>query len=131
MIKTKSVYHDPIDPGDGYRLLVMRHWPRGIRKAHVDGWLRDLGPSQSLLSAVRADRVDWETFSTLYRQEVSETERGRDHLDEVKRLEGEHGTVTLLCHEDLRNSDSHCHREILKEMLGSRARDVRAVGRVR
>lgn len=32
-IKIKRVYDDP-EPGDGYRVLVDRIWPRGIKK-HV------------------------------------------------------------------------------------------------
>ena len=31
-IKIKRVYDDP-EPGDGYRVLVDRLWPRGIKKA--------------------------------------------------------------------------------------------------
>ena len=29
MIKTKSVY-DPVEESDGFRVLIMRKWPRGI-----------------------------------------------------------------------------------------------------
>lgn len=67
--------------------------------------------------------MDWETFATLYRQEVSAAEQEKGLLEEVRRLEGEHGTVTLLCHENLRKPDNDCHREILKEMLDSGAGD--------
>ena len=35
MIKTKRIY-DPPTPDDGYRLLVMRRWPRGIKKTAVE-----------------------------------------------------------------------------------------------
>jgi len=31
MIKTKRIY-EPADPSDGHRLLIMRRWPRGIKK---------------------------------------------------------------------------------------------------
>ncbi len=37
-------------PGDGARILTMRHWPRGVRKEHFDAWYRHLAPSPELLS---------------------------------------------------------------------------------
>ncbi len=45
-IKLKRVYESP-DPGDGYRVLVERLWPRGMSKerAKVDLWLKDAGAS--------------------------------------------------------------------------------------
>ena len=42
MIRTKRIY-EPGEIQDGNRVLVMRLWPRGIRKETVDLWLRDLG----------------------------------------------------------------------------------------
>ncbi|MFQ5933314.1 MAG: DUF488 domain-containing protein [Dehalococcoidia bacterium] len=121
MIKTKSIYHDPIEPEDGYRLLVMRYWPRGVRKAQVHGWLKDLGPSSTLLREYRQGLVDWQTFVLRYRNEVMDAELGRALLAKVKQLERSHGTVTLLCQEDLSKLDNHCHREILKELLDTLA----------
>jgi len=42
MLRTKRVY-DPPEKSDGTRVLVMRLWPRGIKKSAVDLWLKDLG----------------------------------------------------------------------------------------
>ena len=50
MIETKSIYHDSIEPGDGYRLLVMRYWPRGVKKDRIDSWIKELAPSKELLA---------------------------------------------------------------------------------
>ncbi|MBM3946123.1 MAG: DUF488 family protein, partial [SAR202 cluster bacterium] len=41
-IRTKRIY-DPAEPDDGYRLLIMRLWPRGIRKGRVSEWQPELG----------------------------------------------------------------------------------------
>ena len=117
MISTKSIYHDPAGPEDGYRLLVMRYWPRGVRKSAVDGWLRELAPTAALLGAYRASEIDWPTFVSRYRAEITGTAEGRSLLGQVQRLDAEHGAVTLLCHEDLKKADAHCHREVLKELL--------------
>jgi uncharacterized protein YeaO (DUF488 family) len=110
-----------MEPEDGYRLLVMRHWPRGVRKAQVEEWMRELGPSASLLRAYREGQIDWPTFAARYRAQVRDTETGQTLLAEVEHLEELHGTVTLLCHENLSRPDTRCHRVILKELLDARA----------
>lgn len=45
-ITIKRIY-DPKEPGDGYRVLVDRLWPRGIskEKASWDEWLKNIAPS--------------------------------------------------------------------------------------
>ncbi len=120
MINTKSIYHDSIGPEDGYRLLVMRRWPRGVRKTQVDGWLKELGPSSALLGKLREGKIDWQTFSRLYKEQVGGTEAGRDLMEDVEGLEKEHGAVTLLCHEDLKKPNTTCHRVLLKELLDTK-----------
>ena len=45
----KRVYEDP-SPDDGYRVLVDRLWPRGVRKDELDydEWAQDVAPSADL-----------------------------------------------------------------------------------
>ena len=57
-IQTKRIYDAP-SPSDGHRLLVMRVWPRGVRKDRVDAWDRGLAPSTELLADYRAKTIDW------------------------------------------------------------------------
>ena len=117
MIRTKSIYHDPQEPSDGYRLLVMRYWPRGVKKDRVDGWMRELAPSAGLLSRYRAGEIDWPAFVGRYTGEMAASEAVPDLLKEIRMFEREHGRVTLLCHEDLSRPGEHCHREVLKALL--------------
>ena len=108
-VRTARVY-DPPSPDDGYRLLIMRFWPRGVRKDAIDAWERDLAPSVELLRAYRNGRIEWEEFARRYRAEVG----GRQELlaDLASRVRS--GTVTLLCGcED----ESRCHRTLLREMV--------------
>mgnify|MGYP001011727356 CR=1 FL=1 len=46
---TKRIYEDA-KPGDGYRVLVDRLWPRGISKdkAALGEWCREIAPSNEL-----------------------------------------------------------------------------------
>ncbi len=52
MIQCKRVY-DPQESSDGYRVLVDRLWPRGIKKEALacDEWCKELTPSAELRKA--------------------------------------------------------------------------------
>ncbi len=112
MITTGSVY-DRQAPRDVFRILVMRHWPRGIRKSEIKLWLRDLGPSSGLLKAYQKGQIVWEEFAERYGAEVS---LRAELLSQVKELEHIHRKVTLLCWERI-PPEKFCHRLVLKELL--------------
>ena len=60
-IELKRIYDDP-KGHDGYRVLVDRLWPRGLRMSNVefDLWLKDLGPSDTLRKWFAHDPHRWE-----------------------------------------------------------------------
>ncbi|EKF73011.1 hypothetical protein A11A3_15709 [Alcanivorax hongdengensis A-11-3] len=70
-IDCKRAY-DPPCAEDGYRLLVDRLWPRGIRKAEMklDEWDRDLAPSDALRRWFNHDTEKWQTFYQNYQEEL-------------------------------------------------------------
>jgi len=109
MIRTARVY-DPPSPRDGYRLLVMRLWPRGVRKEAVDEWQKELGPSTELLRTYRDGKIAWTEFARRYRAEVR---KKPELLDKVRKL-SRRRTVTLLCG---CAEESRCHRGVLKKLL--------------
>jgi len=109
MIRTKRIY-DPPSPEDGHRLLIMRLWPRGVTKAAVDGWEKELGPSRELLMSFRAGKLSWEDLAVRYREEMSTK---RELLERYRDL-GRRETVTLLCS---CQDEAHCHRTLLKRIL--------------
>ncbi|WP_308563744.1 DUF488 domain-containing protein [uncultured Klebsiella sp.] len=81
MIQCKRVY-DPAEERDGYRVLVDRLWPRGIKKAalHYDEWCKALAPSADLRKAFHSETIDFAHFSQCYRKELD------DQHDEGLRL---------------------------------------------
>ncbi|MFQ5863468.1 MAG: DUF488 domain-containing protein [Candidatus Brocadiales bacterium] len=108
-IRTKSVY-DGETRGEGFRLLIMRRWPRGITKARVDEWDRDLAPSAQLLSDWIKKKIPFKEFKKRY---INEMRAQRDKIRLLaKRAKRE--TITLFCHEE---EDTHCHRKMLKELI--------------
>jgi uncharacterized protein YeaO (DUF488 family) len=94
MIGIKRVYEEPAKE-DGYRILVDRLWPRGLTKerAKVDLWMKEIAPSDALRKWFGHEPQKWPAFAKRYREELG---KKKDLLKEVKRLEREQGTVTLL-----------------------------------
>ncbi len=93
MIRVKRVY-DPPGPEDGKRYLVERLWPRGLRKEEVrmDGWLREVAPSDGLRRWFGHDPRKWEAFKRRYFAELeAHPEAWRPLLEAAQR-----GNVTLL-----------------------------------
>lgn len=88
----------------------MRLWPRGIRKAAVDAWQKDLGPSRELLKSFQTGQLGWEALAVRYREEMS----ARDELLERYRDLARRQTLTLLCSCP---DETRCHRSLLKEIL--------------
>lgn len=94
MIRTKRVYEKPAKE-DGFRILVDRLWPRGLTKgkANVDLWMKEIAPSDDLRKWFHHGERNWVEFEKRYRAELA---KKKDLLSELKKQEGEHGTVTLL-----------------------------------
>jgi uncharacterized protein YeaO (DUF488 family) len=113
VIRDASIY-DTLEADAGVRVLVMRYWPRGVKKERIDVWLRDAAPSVPLIKAYRHEDLPWSDFERRYRAEI-EAERPAV-LDELRALEREHGTITLLCTERA----GHCHRTVLRELVSRR-----------
>ena len=122
-LRTKSVY-DPPAPGDGYRVLATRYWPRGVPRAAADEYVRALAPSEELLRSFKDGRIDWWTFRKRYLDEM----KAAEPQAELRRLAAlaANRPVTLIC---VCKEESRCHRSLLKELVaGGSARTGGAVG---
>ena len=93
-VRAKRIY-EPAEKSDGARALVMRLWPRGIRKTHVDLWLKELGAPLTLLREYRAGKVEWSDYRKRYLAWLKSPE-ARTALNELRRLVTRR-RVTLLC----------------------------------
>jgi len=113
-IKTRSIYEKPADD-EGYRVLVMRYWPRGVRRNAADVWEKDLGTQPDLIKAWKEGKVTWQEFVKRYRASVATQKEKIAELAERSKKE----TVTLLCS---CREESRCHRSVLKELIGRAAR---------
>ena len=113
-IRTKRVY-DSSDPADGTRVLIMRLWPRGIRKDRVTVWLRELGPVVTLLREFRRGAVPWPAYRERYLAGLERLEAQAQVVEVLER--SAEGPVTLLCGCP---DEAHCHRSLLKAYLDAR-----------
>lgn len=114
MIVCKRIYL-PAAADDGYRVLVDRLWPRGLRKedARLDAWLRELGPSDGLRRTFAHDPERFAAFREVYRTELAALPALWQPLLERART----GTLTLLY---AAHDEEHNNARVLAEFLAER-----------
>ena len=115
-IKTKRIY-EPAESADGFRLLIMRLWPRGVRKDCVDAWERGLAPTRGLLADFNAHTIDWPAYARRFLHEMATRD---DSIAAVTALRERtaHETITLLCGcED----PARCHRTLVQGLIAGGA----------
>jgi Uncharacterized conserved protein len=93
-IQIKRVY-EPITPSDGYRILVDRLWPRGIKKENLkcDYWAKELAPSNELRQWYHADMEGRRPeFAARYLDELNHSTAAENFLHTLESQK----TITLL-----------------------------------
>ena len=70
-IFVKRIYEGS-DSADGYRVLIDRLWPRGLKKteARIDLWMKEIAPSHELRSWFQHDPEKWAVFKQRYVKEL-------------------------------------------------------------
>ena len=121
-VRTKR-WNDPADPDDGFRLLVTRYRPRGVKKADEtwQEWWPELGPSRALHAAFwgKSGRpITFEQYRPRYLEEMrGQTFRIRALADRAAAGE----TITLLCSSACVDP-ARCHRTLLAKLIDQGAR---------
>jgi len=111
-IRIKRVYEDA-DKADGFRILVDRLWPRGVKKESLryNLWAKDIAPSAELRKWFHVDtKSRWKTFALSYKKELSESNALKKFVEEIK----DYPVITLLY---ASKDKEHNHALILKEFL--------------
>jgi len=115
MIRVKRVYEAP-RPDDGSRYLVDRLWPRGVKKEslRIEGWLKDVAPSDGLRRWFGHDPARWEEFCRRYVAELEvKKEAWRPLLDAARKDD-----ITLLFGAlDLEHNNAVALRSFLEGQL--------------
>lgn len=97
---------------EGYRVLVDRLWPRGVRKdaLKLDKWLKELAPTTALRKWFGHDENKWEEFQNRYRDELSDK---REALQSLLADAGERPIVLIYAARD----EQHNHATVLQSIL--------------
>lgn len=113
-VKIKRIY-EPLGDADGYRVLVDRLWPRGVKKesADIDLWMKEVTPSTGLRTWFGHDPEKWAAFSRKYRAELQKEEAS---VKKLVALAKKHKTVTLLY---AAKDQKHTHALVLQRYVNS------------
>jgi uncharacterized protein YeaO (DUF488 family) len=113
-VTVKRAYAKPAR-GDGYRVLVDRLWPRGLKKsdAALHAWLRELSPSDQLRLWFHARPESWLVFRKRYLRELA-LPQAAEALAELYRLANRKKSLTLLF---ASKDEQHNNAVVLKDLL--------------
>jgi uncharacterized protein YeaO (DUF488 family) len=127
-VAIKRVYELP-SPQDGVRVLVDRLWPRGISKeaAALDGWLKDLAPSDELRKWYHSHPTQWDKFRERYLKELSSA-KAASALQQLYELREGHHQLTLLFGS---RNEEHNNATVLKQLLEGGRKPPKGTGPAR
>lgn len=120
-VRTKR-WNDPPEPDDGYRLLICRYRPRGVKKSDEarlwDAWCPALAPSVELHSDAygkneQNERIAFDEYEARFRSEMT---RQRFWLEGFASRVRDGESITLLCSSAC-TDPSRCHRTLVKQMI--------------
>lgn len=110
-VQIKRIY-EAISKDDGYRVLVDRLWPRGIKKedAKIDEWLKEIAPSTDLRKWFGHQPERWDFFYSCYLNQLPESAS----VLHLRALMKKHNMVTLLY---AAKDEQHNHAIVIMEYL--------------
>ena len=115
-IRLKRVYL-PAAQGDGYRVLVDRLWPRGVKKevARIDEWAKDLAPSDETRNRFHNKPKKWNEFRAEYLRELNARV---DEIDELLARVPDAKLTLVYGSRDDRQNNAQVLAEALRERAG-------------
>lgn len=96
-VQMKRIYEDPSED-DGIRILVDRLWPRGVskKKAKLDLWLKEIGPSHELRKWFNHHPAKFLDFKKKYQKELTSGEQNKALKKLVAIVQNNDQNITLL-----------------------------------
>lgn len=110
----KRIY-EPYEEEDGYRVLVDRLWPRGIKKAtaRLNEWAKDITPSTEIRKLYHQGEMPFEGFSQAYIEELDGNKAAREFVGKCHDLlESQNLTLVFAAKNEQEN-----HALVLREWL--------------
>ncbi len=113
-VQIKRIY-DPPETSDGFRVLVDRIWPRGMKKetAAIDVWMKEVAPSTDLRKWFNHEPGKWAAFSKTYKAELKKSPVMNELMEYIKK----HKTITLLYSA---KDEQHNQAVVLQQFINER-----------
>jgi len=115
----KRAYEEPAGT-DGFRVLVDRLWPRGIKKTdlRLDAWAKDIAPSTELRKWFGHDPKRWLEFCERYKAELKNP-KARKTIADIVQAAQKHSAITLVYGaKDTEHNEAVVLQAIFKRMAG-------------
>jgi len=114
-IRLKRVYDEAAE-SDGYRVLVDRLWPRGLKKseARINEWLKEIAPSAGLRKSFGHDPARWPDFKKRYWAELDEQ---RDQVEELVHKARKRPVTLLYAAKDAQNNNAVALKEYIERKM--------------
>lgn len=117
-ILMKRVYEEAAEK-DGYRILVDRLWPRGVKKEDLphDLWAKEITPSSEIRKEFNHEEEKFNAFKQHYLYEINENDEMAPFLETIsEKLETQNVTL-LYAAKDEENNHVVILKDWLEEML--------------
>ena len=113
-VQIKRMYEPP-ETSDGFRVLVDRVWPRGMKKetAAIDVWMKEVAPSTDLRKWFNHEPGKWAAFSKAYKAELKKSPVINELMDYIKKYK----TITLLYSA---KDEQHNQAVVLQQFINER-----------
>jgi uncharacterized protein YeaO (DUF488 family) len=112
-VRTKRAYDDA-EAGDGYRVLIDHVWPRGVsrERARLDGWARELAPSDELRKWFDHVPERFVEFRSRYRDELA---AHGEQVEELRRRAHEGPVTIVYAARDTEHNNAIVLAEVLRD----------------
>lgn len=122
LLQLKRVYDLP-ERSDGFRILIDRLWPRGLKKAdaHIDLWYKDIAPSPELRTWFHHEPERFCLFRAAYLSELDKSPASMRFVDDCySRLQNANVTLLYAAKDTVYN-----HAAILQEWMTEKIKVIK------
>lgn len=116
-ILRKRIY-EPQDEQDGYRVLVDRLWPRGIKKD--DEWAKEITPSTEIRKLYHQGEMPFEGFSQAYSEELDGNKAAAEFAGKCHDLLASQNLTLIYATKNEQENHAMVLREWLKRQIRTR-----------
>ena len=117
-IKIQRAYEEK-EKDDGYRILVDRLWPRGIKKENLSysWWPKDIAPSDKLRKSFDHDKDKFTDFKKSYKEELENNKIKAEFLEKIKTQLKKHNVTLIYGAKDKEHNQALVLEQWIKEKL--------------